>query len=67
MSTLKYPLITSISTASTRSKDWDDVLTAHTQDNVARTWRVQDKRVGAWKLEMQGTVQVSALVILVLS
>ncbi|ODO10103.1 hypothetical protein I350_02331 [Cryptococcus amylolentus CBS 6273] len=51
--TLKLPQISSISSSSTRSKDWEDVLTAHTEDSVARTWRVQDKRLGAWTFDLE--------------
>lgn len=43
---MKYPPITAMSSASIRSKDWEDVLTAHADDPAARTWRVQEKRVG---------------------
>ena len=57
---LKYPLITAISSSSTRSKDWEDIVTAHAEDSIARTWRVQDKRLGAWAFELEdGVVQVS--------
>ncbi|KAK4684110.1 U3 small nucleolar RNA-associated protein 21, partial [Tremellales sp. Uapishka_1] len=55
---LKFQPITSISSSSTRSKDWEDVVTAHLDDSIARTWRVQDKRLGAWAFEVEeGVVQ----------
>ncbi|OCF43580.1 U3 small nucleolar RNA-associated protein 21 [Kwoniella heveanensis CBS 569] len=55
---LKYPQITSISSSSIRSKDWEDVVTAHADDAVARTWRVQEKRLGPWAFEVEdGIVQ----------
>ena len=58
-SELKLPQIAALSCNSARSKDWDDVLTAHTGDGVARTWRVKDKRVGEHALEVEeGIVQV---------
>ena len=61
---LKLPTITSISSSSTRSKDWEDVLTAHSDDNSARTWRVLDQRIGAWSLEVElGAIQVSLFAI----
>ena len=60
VATLKAPPITAISSASMRSKEWDDVLTAHSEDTVSRTWRVLEKRVGKHMLEVErGVVQVS--------
>ncbi|WWD04860.1 hypothetical protein V865_002931 [Kwoniella europaea PYCC6329] len=53
---LKYPQITAIASSSIRSKDWEDVVTAHADDAVARTWRVQEKRLGAWTFEMESGV-----------
>ncbi|WVQ86757.1 hypothetical protein IAS59_000473 [Cryptococcus gattii] len=50
---LKFPPITAISSSSMRSKDWEDVLTAHSEDAVARTWRVQEKRLGPWTFELE--------------
>jgi U3 small nucleolar RNA-associated protein 21 len=59
---LKLPPITAISSATIRSKDWDDVLTSHAEDPIARTWWVQEKRIGSHALEMEeGIVQVSKL------
>ncbi|KDQ61049.1 hypothetical protein JAAARDRAFT_152054 [Jaapia argillacea MUCL 33604] len=46
LSSLKYPPITSLAFSTTRAKDWDDVLTAHMDESVARTWTVSNKRVG---------------------
>lgn len=55
---LKYPPVTAMSSSSIRSKDWEDVLTAHSEDSSARTWRVQDKRLGAWEFGVaEGDVQ----------
>lgn len=55
---LKASPIISMSSSSTRSKDWEDVLTAHAEDGVAKTWRVQDKRIGPWSFEVEsGDVQ----------
>ncbi|KAF8610566.1 Utp21-domain-containing protein [Ceratobasidium sp. AG-I] len=50
ISHLKLPPITSLAYSSTRSKDWDDVLTAHTQETFARTWSVRDKKLGKWSM-----------------
>lgn len=56
---LKNPPIIGMSSSSTRAKDWDDVLTAHAEDSSARTWKVQDKRLGEWQFDMEdgGAVQ----------
>lgn len=53
VSTLKFPPVTSLSYSSARSKDWDDVLTSHTQETFARTWFVRDKKVGKFNLSME--------------
>lgn len=50
---LKYPPVIAMSSSSTRSKDWEDVLTAHSDDPVARTWRVAEKRLGQWSMEVE--------------
>ena len=46
ITSLKFPAVTAISYSTTRAKDWDDILTAHTDEAVARTWTMKDKRVG---------------------
>ena len=48
ISNLKLPSVTQLSFSSSRSKDWDDVLSAHKQESVARTWSVRDKKLGKW-------------------
>ncbi|GAA5996892.1 hypothetical protein JCM5350_002741 [Sporobolomyces pararoseus] len=53
-SSLKLPLITSLSYSDTRSKDWDDVVTVSKSqghqgqegEDRGRTWSVQNKRLG---------------------
>lgn len=58
-SELKLPQIAAMACNSARSKDWDDVLTAHAGDRAGRTWRVKDKRIGEHGLEVEeGIVQV---------
>ncbi|KDQ12262.1 hypothetical protein BOTBODRAFT_189275 [Botryobasidium botryosum FD-172 SS1] len=47
---LKFPPITALSFSSARSKDWEDVLTAHMDETISRTWTVQNKKVGRWSL-----------------
>ena len=49
---LKLPTITAMSFSSSRSKDWDDVLTAHSQETFARTWSVQNKKIGKWSMSV---------------
>lgn len=46
LSSLKLPPITTISYSSTRSKDWDDILSGHSDETCARTWSMQDKKLG---------------------
>lgn len=46
VTSLKFSPITSMSYSSARSKDWDDVITAHSEDPFARSWTMQNKRVG---------------------
>ena len=46
LASLKFPPVTSLSFSSSRSKDWDDLLTTHTDEPFARTWTVQNKRLG---------------------
>ncbi|KDR73654.1 hypothetical protein GALMADRAFT_100477 [Galerina marginata CBS 339.88] len=46
LASLKFPPITSISYSPARSKDWDDIMTAHTDETFARTWTMLGKRLG---------------------
>ncbi|KAG6829189.1 hypothetical protein H0H92_005389 [Tricholoma furcatifolium] len=46
IASLKFPPITSISYSSTRSKDWDDILTAHSEETFARSWTMLNKKLG---------------------
>lgn len=46
LTSLKFPPIVALSYSTTRSKDWDDVLTAHTDESCARTWSTLNKRLG---------------------
>ncbi|KAH9484417.1 U3 small nucleolar RNA-associated protein 21-like protein [Psilocybe cubensis] len=50
LASLKFPPITSLSYSSTRSKDWDDIITAHADETFARTWTMQGKRLGKYSL-----------------
>ncbi|EAU88858.2 WD-repeat-containing protein [Coprinopsis cinerea okayama7 len=46
LASLKFPPVTSMSYSSARAKDWDDILTGHTDETFARTWTMQSKRLG---------------------
>jgi U3 small nucleolar RNA-associated protein 21 len=43
---LKLPPISSIAYSTARAKDWDNVITAHTDEPMARTWTIQSKKIG---------------------
>ncbi|PWN53109.1 WD40 repeat-like protein [Violaceomyces palustris] len=47
LDSLRLPSATSISFSTTRSRDWDDVLSTHTGQGFGHTWFVRDKRMGA--------------------
>ena len=46
IASLKLPPITALSYSSTRTKDWDDILTAHADETFARSWTMKDKKLG---------------------
>lgn len=46
VSQLLLPRITSISFSNTRSRDWDDVVSTHQGAVNARSWFVQNKKIG---------------------
>lgn len=46
VASLKFPPIAALSYSSTRAKDWDDILTAHTDESFTRSWSMKDKRLG---------------------
>jgi hypothetical protein len=50
LASLKFPPITSMSYSSARCKDWDDILTAHTDETFARSWTMLGKRLGKYSL-----------------
>jgi U3 small nucleolar RNA-associated protein 21 len=57
-SSLKLPLITSLSYSTSRSKDWDDVVTVSQGEALGRSWSVAGKRVGNWTMGAEGAVKV---------
>lgn len=50
VASLKYPHITSISHSTSRTKDWDDIITGHAEETFARTWSMQSKKIGKYTL-----------------
>ncbi|CAD6969990.1 unnamed protein product [Tilletia controversa] len=46
LSSLKLSPAADIGFSTTRSRDWDDVLSAHTGSATAHTWTIRDKRMG---------------------
>lgn len=46
VTSLKFPPITALSYSSARAKDWDDILSTHTDESFARSWTMKDKRLG---------------------
>ncbi|GAA6011897.1 hypothetical protein JCM11491_000095 [Sporobolomyces phaffii] len=60
-SSLKLPLITSLAYSTSRSKDWDDVVTVSSEEQRGRSWSVEGKRVGKFTFEANGKVTVSTV------
>ena len=50
--TSRLPRVSAMSYSSARSRDWDDLVTIHQNEAVARTWSVQNKRKGNWTLAL---------------
>lgn len=46
ITSLKHTPVIALSYSTTRSKDWDDILTAHSDEIYARTWSMLNKRLG---------------------
>ncbi|KAI8452425.1 WD repeat-containing protein 36 [Phakopsora pachyrhizi] len=53
ISSLRLPLVTFMSFSTSRSKDWDDLLTCHQGSSQARSWSVQNKRIGKHSLSLR--------------
>ncbi|GAA6006013.1 rRNA-processing protein UTP21 [Rhodotorula paludigena] len=60
-SSLKLPLITSLSYSTARSRDWDDVLSVSADESLGRSWSVENKRAGKFTLPTDGKATVSAV------
>ncbi|KAJ7046979.1 Utp21 specific WD40 associated putative domain-containing protein [Mycena alexandri] len=50
LTSLKFPPIISMSYSPSRAKDWDDIITGHTDETFARTWTMQSKKLGKHSL-----------------
>ncbi|CAK5277666.1 unnamed protein product [Mycena citricolor] len=50
LASLKLPPVTSLSYSSARAKDWDDIITGHTDLPGARTWTMMNKKLGSHTL-----------------
>lgn len=46
LTSLKFAPVIAIAYSTTRTKDWDDILTAHAEETFARTWTMKDKKLG---------------------
>ncbi|KAG6885879.1 hypothetical protein C0993_008398 [Termitomyces sp. T159_Od127] len=57
LASLKFPPITSMSYSTTRSKDWDDILTAHSEETFARSWTMLNKKLGKHNFGFNDTVK----------
>lgn len=44
-----------VGNASTIKREWDDILTVHTGENVSRTWNVENKRLGKHRFSLSDT------------
>ncbi|KAG5644038.1 hypothetical protein DXG03_009190 [Asterophora parasitica] len=57
IASLKFPPIMSISYSSARSKDWDDILTAHSEETFARSWTMLNKKLGKYTFGFNDAVK----------
>lgn len=46
IASLKFPPIIAVSHSTRRAKDWDDIITAHTDEGFARSWSLLNKKHG---------------------
>jgi U3 small nucleolar RNA-associated protein 21 len=64
LASLKFPVITAISYSGARAKDWDDILTAHSDETFARSWTMLGKKLGKHSLGFEhgkGKVSVGSV------
>ena len=46
IASLKFPPIVAISHSTGRAKDWDDIVSAHSEEGFARSWSLLNKKHG---------------------
>lgn len=46
MDDLKLPQIVDLDVNDSKTKDWDNIITCHANDNACRTWSSKSKRIG---------------------
>jgi U3 small nucleolar RNA-associated protein 21 len=46
IASLKFPPIAAMSHSIGRAKDWDDIVTAHSDEGFARSWSLLNKKHG---------------------
>jgi U3 small nucleolar RNA-associated protein 21 len=46
IASLKFPPIIAVSHSTRRAKDWDDIVTAHSDESFARSWSLLNKKHG---------------------
>ena len=52
VASLKLPPIQTLSYATTRAKAWDDIVTGHADETFARTWSMQNKKLGSYAFSL---------------
>jgi U3 small nucleolar RNA-associated protein 21 len=58
---LKLPPITCMASSETRQRDWDNIITGHANDAVARTWEMKRKALGNHSLVTADKTPVKAV------
>lgn len=46
VASLKFPPVVAMSHSTGRAKDWDDIITAHSDEGFARSWSLLNKKRG---------------------
>ena len=46
ITSLKFPPVVAMSHSTGRAKDWDDIVTSHTDEGFAKSWSLLNKRHG---------------------
>lgn len=61
MISLKTPPTTSLSHSSTRSRDWDDLITTHSGSSYAEIWSIRNQRKGRHQLAATASEKMNNL------